>query len=508
MKLERRKHWLSLAALIAASGCATTAPIGPLSAPVPPDEPHGIADRDVQLFDVPPADGEQRVIVRYKAGSESRLQSLGEGWRNLTLARTAVRTVGTADEAAAEVARLMQDPDVEYAEPDWPVMALLTPNDPQASGQWALNKLQLPAAWDVTGGSREVKVAIVDTGIDRNHPDLAGQVVGGRDFVNNDADPADDQGHGTHVAGIVAALTNNGVGVAGTAHGATLLAVKVLGSNGSGYTSGIAEGIQYAVQQGAKVINLSLGSTQRAATLDAAVSAAVNAGVVVVAAAGNDGTTTPNYPGASPGAISVGSTDSSDRKSSFSNYGSWVAVAAPGSAILSTYPGGRYQTMSGTSMASPYVAGVAALVRSAHPEWSVSQVRSALTTTGDPVTGFGSVAPRRVNALAAVNNTPAPAPAPTAAPPIPAPTVAPPAWPTPRPWPTVAPPAPAPTYRPWPTPRPWPTSAPTYPWYPSPWDPWPAPNPAPTAAPPAPAPTANPPAWPWYPSPWGSWPWG
>ncbi|MBM3270922.1 MAG: S8 family serine peptidase [Candidatus Sericytochromatia bacterium] len=505
MKPATHKPWLSLAALIAASGCAATTPTAPLQAPGVGSGPGGKTDRDTQsLF---PAGMAPRVIVRYKAGREMRMQALGGAWRDLTLPRTAVRTLDAGADLAAEVDRLQADPDVEYAEPDWPMTAFLTPDDPQASGQWAIGKLQLPAAWDVTRGTRDIKVAIVDSGIDARHPDLAGQVVGGRDFANNDGDPHDDQGHGTHVAGIVAALTDNGVGVAGTAGGASLLAVKVLGANGEGYTSAIAEGVQYAVAQGAKVVNMSLGAPQRSTTLDAAIAAAINAGVVVVAAAGNDGTTTPNYPGASPGVVAVGSSDSGDNRSTFSNHGAWVHVAAPGSAILSTFPGSRYQTMNGTSMAAPYVAGVAALVRSAHPDWSVAQVKAALTTTGDPVRGFESNPRlRRVNALSALNADPAaappPAPAPTAPPPIvaptprPWPTVAPPVAPTPRPWPTYAPP----TY-PWPTPRPWPSYAPpTYP--------WPTPRPWPTYAPPTtpwPAPTAAP-TYPW-PSPWNPWPW-
>lgn len=433
-------------AVVAASGCAT---IGSGPTPVPNVGNLSEPTTAVTLADLP-VDTQHRVVVRYRSGQPAA------GFRTLSLSGTSVvRTASVADQAAL-ITRLRADPDVEFAEPDYPMMALMTANDPLAKAQWAVAKIQLPAAWDLTGGSPGIKVAIVDTGIDSRHPDLTGQVVGGFDFFNRDADAADDMGHGTHVAGTVAALTNNGVGVAGVAWSSRLLAVKVLGANGSGYTSSIAEGISYAVRQGAKVINLSLGSPQNSSLLDSAVKQALAAGVTVVAAAGNDGVSTRMYPAAIPGVLAVGSSDSTDGRSSFSNHGTWVTVAAPGSSILSTYPGGRFQTMSGTSMAAPHVAGVAALVLAQHPDWSADQVKTAIATSGDPVRGFESnPAIRRVNAYRALSGI-APAPGPTAAP-QPAPTAVPTPVPThaPTPWPTYAP-APRPTYSPAPRPTYWP----------------------------------------------------
>ena len=439
-----------------ATGCGfggSVAPnVGPDTPALAPAESALTSSQPLTLKDLP-ADLEHRVIVRYKEGREPQVLDIESGRRTLSLARTSVFTVPSATDQDAAVARLNEDPDVEYAEPDYPGMASMAINDPQASQQWAVNKIQLPAAWDLTGGTKTVKVAIIDTGIDSKHPDLAGQVVGGRDFVNNDSDPMDDQGHGTHVAGTVAALTNNGVGVAGIAWGSSLVAVKVLGANGSGYTSAIADGINYAVSQGAKVINMSLGSSQTNTTLTTAVNNALAAGVVVVCAAGNDGRSTPMYPAAIKGVVAVGSTDSLDNRSSFSNYGTWVTVAAPGSGIVSTYKGGGYQTMSGTSMASPHVAGVAALIRSRYPDWTAAQVKAAIETTGDAVRGFESnPAIKRVNAFKAVDGGTAPAPAPTAPPtPAPAPTTAPTAPPSTSPTPTPPPtqtPTPAPTVAP------------------------------------------------------------
>lgn len=437
--------------LAAATGCAVQGTLAPATGPAPgfggdldailPLELYEPDRAVMRVGDMPP-DTDFGVIVRYKEGREPAAQAMSAGWRRLGLPRTSVFRSGSRAAQESMVESLNADPDVEYAEPDFPVTALLTVDDPQVGQQWPVKKIQLPAAWDLTMGARTVKVAVIDTGIDARHPDLAGQVVGGRDFVNNDSDAHDDQGHGTHVAGTVAALTNNGVGVAGVAGGASLLAVKVLGANGSGTTAAIAEGINYAVQQGARVINMSLGSPQTNTTLTMAVNNALAAGVTVVAAAGNDGRSTPMYPAAVKGVVAVGSTDSYDNRSSFSNYGTWVTVAAPGSNILNTYPGGRYQSMNGTSMASPHVAGVAALVWSRNPGWTAAQVKTAIETTGDPVRGFESnPAIKRVNAFKAIGGSgtaPAPSPTPTAGPtappsPTPAPTVAPTTAPTPVP---------------------------------------------------------------------------
>jgi thermitase len=294
------------------------------------------------------------------------------------------------------------DPNVAYAEPNYYFHADWTPNDPYFSTQqWGPQKIQAPQAWDVTRGSSSVMIAIVDTGVQYDHPDLSGKVYAGYDFVSNDWDPYDENGHGTHCAGIAAATTNNGVGIAGVAPNASILAVRVLDANGSGTLDNVASGIDYAADAGAQVISLSLGSTSGSTTLQNAVDYAWNHGSVVVAAAGNSSSSAPNYPAYYSNAIAVASTTSSDTLSSFSNYGSWVDVAAPGSSIFSTYPYDTYATLSGTSMATPHVAGEAALL--AAQGRTNSQIRAAIQNTCDRISGTGTYFTYgRINAYRAV----------------------------------------------------------------------------------------------------------
>ncbi|MDR7073422.1 S8 family peptidase [Fictibacillus barbaricus] len=291
---------------------------------------------------------------------------------------------------------------VEYAEPNATFHATYVPNDPfYKTQQYAPQKVAAEQAWDVTQSSSSVKIAVVDTGVDYNHPDLAGKVIKGHDFVADDEDPIDENEHGTHVAGIAAANTNNGVGVAGLAPKASILAVRVLDADGSGSLDDVAQGIRYAADQGAQVINLSLGGNLGTKTLEDAVNYAWNKGSVVVAAAGNSGVNLPSYPAYYSNAIAVAATDQNDQKASFSNFGTWVDIAAPGVDIYSTIPLNRYASFSGTSMASPVVAGVAGLL--AAQGKSASQIRAALENTADPVTGTGALFQHgRVNAAKAV----------------------------------------------------------------------------------------------------------
>jgi uncharacterized protein YkwD len=299
--------------------------------------------------------------------------------------------------------------------PVYPVTAYNLPNDPQTAQQYSLTKMSLPQAWNTARGDGVV-IAILDTGADLSHPDLAGKFVSrGRDFVNNDDDASDDHGHGTHVSGIAAAVTNNGVGIAGVGYNARLLPVKVLSASGQGDTARIAQAIDWASQQaGVKVINMSLGcACPSPAYLTEAIANARSRGVVVIAAAGNDGTSSPASPASAPGVIGVGATDSADRRTSFSNYGVNARLAAPGLNIYSTLRGGSYGNMSGTSMASPNVAGVAALVWSACPACSVAEVEARLMN-GDDI-GAQQIG-KRVNAGRAVSGAGGPLPTLTPAP--------------------------------------------------------------------------------------------
>ncbi|MBM6618068.1 S8 family peptidase [Bacillus suaedaesalsae] len=285
--------------------------------------------------------------------------------------------------------KLEKDPNVEYAEPNYIFNATWTPNDTYYNGyQYGIKTTYTNLAWDVTRGSSGQEIAILDSGVDYTHPDLDGKTIRGYDFVDGDYYPMDLNGHGTHVAGIAAAETNNGTGIAGTAPNTKILAVRVLDANGSGSLANIANGIRYAADAGAEVINMSLGCDCSTTTLQDAVNYAYNKGVVLVAAAGNDNVSTTFEPASYTNVIAVGAVDSSNRKASFSNYGTWVDVVAPGVDIASTYPGNRYVYLSGTSMASPYVAGLAALLKGQGR--SNVQVRQAIELTADPVSGTGS----------------------------------------------------------------------------------------------------------------------
>ncbi len=252
-------------------------------------------------------------------------------------------------------------------------------DDPLQASQWHLSTISAPAGWAVTQGSSGVSIAIVDTGIDYTHPDLAGKVTLGPDFGSGDSDPLDTDGHGTHVAGIAAAILGNGAGGAGVCPACQLMAIKVFpDGSGSALDFDVAQGIIWAADNGADVINLSLGGPGASTTLRDAVDYAWSHGVVVVAAAGNSGDGTTSYPAAYPNAIAVAATTSSDTRASFSTYGSWVDIAAPGVAILSTIPGGGYASWSGTSMATPVVAGAAGLAFAGLSGATNTSVRSAL----------------------------------------------------------------------------------------------------------------------------------
>lgn len=294
----------------------------------------------------------------------------------------------------------------------------ITPNDPDFNKQWGLEKIRADEAWVISRGS--ALIAVLDTGVDYDHPDLNSKVIKGKDYINNDEDPKDDQGHGTHVAGIVAANTNNSTGVAGASWNSKVIAVKVCDNAGNCPKSAVADGIRYAADKGAKIINMSLSYDFDVAfklipwplspyfmlvptdsALKKAVDYAASKGCLVVVAAGNDGNSWKNYPAAYTNAFSVGSTTSTDGRSSFSCYGSWVNIAAPGSGIYSTLPtynvtfnnapfnyNKNYDSLSGTSMASPMVAGASAVVWAKYPSWSAAQVRERIERTAKPLPGL------------------------------------------------------------------------------------------------------------------------
>lgn len=305
---------------------------------------------------------------------------------------------------AAALRTLRADPSVEYAEPNYIYHADFVPNDTYytSSIQWPLFKIEAGTAWDYSTGSG-IKVAVLDTGVQANHPDLVGKVILQKDFAYNDSVADDVVGHGTHTSGTIAAVTNNATGVASLAYNAQLIEGKVLDDTGSGSLTNIANGITWAADNGAKVINMSLGGASGSTTLQNAVNYAWNKGVVVVASAGNNGNTKANYPAYYTNSLAVAATDSADARASYSTYGSWVDIAAPGSDVASTYINSQYVYMSGTSMAAPHVSALAALVWATSYGTSATNVRSRIISTADSTTtGFGGFPLKRINARKAV----------------------------------------------------------------------------------------------------------
>ncbi len=286
------------------------------------------------------------------------------------------------------------------------------PNDPLWRDSWALARANAPSAWRLTTGRTETVVAVLDTGADLGHPDLQGSFVAGFDVVNQDGDPSDDHGHGTMVTGVIAARSNNAVGVTSTCWRCSVMPVKVIGADGTGNASAVAEGIVWAADHGANVINMSFTMNAPDDAVAAAIAHARSRGVVVVAAAGNSGTADATFPAAYPGVLSVAGTDAADARYEWSSYGSWVRVAAPG-CNLTTAPGGGYGEFCGTSSATAFLSGIVGLARSFAPETSTEAIEGAVTAGARSVGDFVSTG--RIDA-AAVLGALAPATAATSAP--------------------------------------------------------------------------------------------
>jgi thermitase len=310
-----------------------------------------------------------------------------------------VRVPAGQEEALA--AALRQDPQVAYAERNGILTVQETPNDPYFlnDSQWGMTKIGAPAAWDQVTGTYPITIAVVDTGVWGSHPDLAAKMVdgwyryddGGGVIVSGPI-PAgtnsDLLGHGTHVAGIAAASTNNGIGVAGVNWGAPIMPFRVFKLDyATDYD--VSVGILWVADHGARVINLSLGGPDYVQTLADAVAYAWEHGAIVLAAAGNSNAATPFYPAAYPNVLGVANSGASDITTNYptgpGGYGSWVDLAAPGQSIISTYNNGGYTYLSGTSMATPHAAGLAALIWSANPSLTNAQVTYILTSTAEKV---------------------------------------------------------------------------------------------------------------------------
>jgi thermitase len=354
----------------------------------------------------------QQILVKFKPGTglpeATRIHRRLGGQVKETIPGIGVQVVTVPTGRAKEkVKAYSSDVRVTYAEPDFVAETLGSPDDPLFGSQWAMVKVQAPQAWEVTTGSASINIAILDTGVDLDHPDLANKIISNINFSGSPT--VDDvHGHGTHVAGIAAAMTDNGIGVAGLGYSAAIMNVKVMGDSGTGTYSAIASGIIWAADNGADVINLSLGGSSGSSILEDAVNYAWGKGVVVVAAAGNGGSTAPMYPACYADCMAVAATDAIDGKASWSNYGDWVDVAAPGVIIYSTLKDNSYGYKSGTSMASPHVAGLAALVfatvHDANGDGKLNdEVRSRIEANCDDI-GLYGVGHGRINAARAVGD--------------------------------------------------------------------------------------------------------
>jgi subtilisin family serine protease len=414
-------RWISAFCLLGLTGFSGRLPSQPVNTPTPLQET------------LPPP----RLLLRLKPetnllpstlAAEQLLAAYGLQIRAY-LPQIQVWVLETSPDALPHVlASLQDDPRCLWVEPDGILtISDVVPDDPYYLPQQAnLRLIGLPWAWIFSTGSPNWPVAVIDTGIDLDHPDLQSKVwvnlaeipsngidddhngyiddVNGWNFVNDTNSPQDDQSHGSHVSGILAAHTNNGVGIAGIAWQTPVMALKALDNTGHGNASDVAEAILYAADNGARILNLSFGDDLEYSAIHDAIVYARSQGCLLAAAAGN--TAGPvEYPAAQPGVLAVAATDNNDLPTSFSNRGPQIAVAAPGVNIYSASKNGSYFLASGTSASTPQVSGLAALIWNLHPEWSADQVTQVITSTAkdvwspgrDNLTGWG-----RIDAQAAV----------------------------------------------------------------------------------------------------------
>jgi subtilisin family serine protease len=353
-----------------------------------PGEPQPVARNSTTVRYDP-----RHVAVRFRPGvSRVRAREVIEaagGTLDLAVPQILSYLVGVEPDERADVLAALDGSSAVADASKEPIaeIADTKPDDEDWPQQDGLRVAGFPQAWDVTQGSSGIVVAVVDTGVDASHPDLRGALVPGWNVVAGNADPTDDHGHGTAVAGVIAARSNNRAGGAGICWRCLVMPIKALDSTGSGDDTHIAAGIVWATDHGAQVINLSLGGPGASAPLTSAMSYASSKGVIVVAAAGNGGVTTQFFPAADPHAVSVAATTVADQRFSWSNFGSWVRLAAPG-CNLAPSRGGGYGMFCGTSSATPLVSGLAALELSVQPTATAREAEDALARAAVPLPAF------------------------------------------------------------------------------------------------------------------------
>lgn len=407
MLSNKRAKPLLLAAILAASGLVGLgySMAEQASPALPPSELFAPA---VPAQVAPAGNPEQQVIVRYKFGVDTaRLRTKFDKYQAVERAEIKSQRVMVLRLPAAlrdqAIRGLQADSDVQSVEIDVARKAEATsPNDPYYGQQWIWPKVQMDSVWGrAPGPATRTIVAVLDSGINFDHPEFAGKTVAGYDFINNDDDPADDSGHGSWVSGIYAARTGNNSGIAAGCWNCKIMPVKILDNAGNGTLSSLLQGVQYAIDNNANVINLSLGGPTPSAAEQDAISLATGKGVFVVASAGNSGKDTAHYPSDYDNVVSVAATERDDTLHGSSSFGTKVDIAAPGRTVTTDNAEGNYVSADGTSVAVPVVGSLFAELKGRYPQASPAVLTDAILSSADPCCGR-KIAKGRLNALKAL----------------------------------------------------------------------------------------------------------
>lgn len=331
----------------------------------------------------------QQVIVKYKNNSQP------EGAMSLSASSNDDPEISTLEVPAGQTAasymqELREKGDVEFVEPDYPIELAYVPNDPEfAKLQYHHKKIGTAAAWNQTRGSANVVVAVIDNGMDVLHKELANQFIAPYDALTKKEGTISSGLHGTHVAGLIAGASDNRIGGAGVAPHTKVMPIDVFDDNGFAYTSDLIHAVEHAIKKNVEIINMSLGSYYYSEALNQAIQKAHKKGIVIVAAAGNDGTRNAHYPSSLANVISVGAVTNNDTSSLFSNKGPSIDVTAPGTEVYSSLPNNLFGPLSGTSMAAPIVSGVAALIKAEKPSLSNKEIEKLIFSSSDDLGKVG-----------------------------------------------------------------------------------------------------------------------